>query len=575
MERDVATGGNNVVAMAKVPAVGNTDDATAAAEFEVVPARPMAGSVVPMGAMFGLLALPHVDAIVAIVMSVAMVALVAGIVIAIWLEIRKDVVFLEPIEVPFDLARRGYSPAVAAARLLDEARAIQRHSTGASSRRPLGNITALADLQLPGGKLSVRAIVKFARAMIGRPATSIGGEIIRHTGGYGIRLRLRGMVIDPVGGTREVAATAEDVLRHGALDLLQVVDPVTLSEYFITDGPPGDESESLARRVLQQVIRDGKAPQRARALGQLGVIETNKGDTDAAQRLYAESLAAHRRVASPVVLANYVIGFVLAGRDSDAQSAVEEVEARRPRDASNLAAAALAYTVLGLFDRALAAADAAITLKRRLPVAHHRRGLALLYLHRPAEAAQALQRADALDPENRSIVGSLIVALAQAGRVEEAITRAREALLRTPNSSMANMGLGHAELASGNAEGAIAAFARANELFSTDERCKVGFGNALMVAGRHADALLRYEEGIHENPRWGPAWRGAGEAVLKLGRAGDAIEKLERAAALDAHDPQTVRAWADALDLLGRGDEAATKRQLADEIAQRNASYAR
>ena len=206
---------------------------------------------VPLGAMFGLLSLPHVDAIVSTVLSVALVALVVGIVIAIWREIRKDIVFLEPIEAPLDLVRRGYSPPVTAARLLDEARAIQRHSTGASSRRPLGNITALADMELPGGKLSVRAIVKFARAMVGRPATSIGGEIIRDTRGYGIRLRLRGMAIEPVGGPREPAASVEDVLHQGALDLLQVVDPLTLSQYFTTDGPPGEEGEALARRVLQ------------------------------------------------------------------------------------------------------------------------------------------------------------------------------------------------------------------------------------------------------------------------------------------------------------------------------------
>lgn len=575
MDRDASAGGKRVAAMTTASAVGDSTAATAAGEFGVAPGRPDDGYVLPVGAMFGLLALPHVDAIVSTVMSVALVALVVGIVIAIWREIRKDIVFLEPIEAPLDLMRRGYSPPVAAARLLDEARAIQRHSTGASSRRPLGNITALADLELPGGKLSVRAIVKFARAMVGRPATSIGGEITRDARGYGIRLRLRGMAIEPVGGTREPAASVEDVLHQGALDLLQVVDPLTLSQYFTTDGPPGEEGEALARRVLQQVIRDGNAPERARALGDLGLIESGKGNDDAAARWFAESLRAHHRVASPVVLANYAMGLVLAGRDSEAQSAVEEVEARRPRDASNFAAAALAYTMLGMFDRALDAADAAIAIKRRNPVAHHRRGLALAHLHRPSEAVDALRRADELDPENRSIVGALIIALAQAGRAEEALAKAREAVARTPNSYMANWGLGCAELASGNADGAVSALQRADELWSSDCRCKGTFGNALMAAGRDAEALLRFEESMRLNPRWGPAWRGAGEVMLKLGRAGDAIENLERAAALDVHDPQTVRAWAEALDLLGRSDDAAIKRQLADEIAHRNASYVR
>lgn len=524
--------------------------------------------------MLHLLALPHVDAFIATVLLVSLVALMAGLAIAIWLEIRKDIVFLEPIEVPSDLARRGYSPAVAAARLLDEARSVQRHATGASSRRPLGNITALADLQLPGGKLSVRAIVRFARAMLGRPAISIGGEITRSAQGYGIRLRVRGLAIEPVGGTRSAATSVEDVLHNGALDLLQAVDPFTLFLYFTTDGPQGEHGDTIAQRVLQQVIAEGKAMDRARALGEMGRIESGKGNIEAAMKWYAQSLATHRLVASPVVLANYVTGLVLCGRESEVLSIVQEVQARRPRDAGNLAAVATAYATLGLFDKALVAADAAIAIKHRNPVAQHRRGMALLHLHRPGEAVEALQRADAIDPENRSIVGGLIMALALAGRADEALTKAREAVARTPNSNMANMGLGYAELACGNTAGAIAAFERADELFSSDERCKEGFGNALMAADRPEDALVRYEEGIRENPRWAPAWRGAGEALLKLGRCADALAKLERAAILDAHDPQTFRACADALEALGRSDEAPAKRRLADEVARRNASYA-
>ena len=540
-------------------------DPDAMGPCHVLPNAATGDATIPVGALFGLVSLPNVDAIVATVLSLALFAFIVGIAIAIWREIRKDTVFLEPIEVPADLARRGYSPTVTAAQLLDEARAIQTRTTSLAGRRPLANVAALADLQLPGGRLSVRSLVRLARSILGRPATSIGGEIYRNADGYRIRLRIRGMAIAPIAGPRAAAARIEEVLHAGALDLLQAVDPQTLALHLsIAEHADGD---AHARLLLRQVIRNGTAADRARALGLLANIENRHGVSATSLRLYADSLAAHRRIASPVVLGNYVTHLMQSGHDREALAAVEDVEARRPRDPGNFAAAAYAYNVLGLFERALAAANAAIAIRRRHPLAHQHRGLALVRLRRFAEAIAALERANALDPDSPLTEVALVMALAWSGRTDDALACARESLARTPDHYYPHMGMGYAELARGNGAAALDHFERADRIFSSSEWCKVGYGRALLAAGRHEDALARYEEGIRENPRFGYAWSGAGEALLALGRPEEALAKFERAAALDAHDPGPLHGAAGALDALGRHDEAAAMRLQAEGIS--------
>jgi tetratricopeptide (TPR) repeat protein len=509
--------------------------------------------------------LPDLRTVASIAQSSLVVGFVAGMAIAIWREIRQDVVFIENIEVPADLARRGYSSAVVAARVLDEARAIQRSATSAGSRRALGNVAALADLQLPGGRISVRALVRFARALLGRPAVSIGGEITADDDGFRIRLRVLGMAVEPVGKVHAAVANVDEVLRQGALQLLQAVDPLTVTLHF--GDTSSEEGEARARGVLQNVIRDGNALDRARAFGELGRIEGAKGNSDAAARFYAESIAAHHRITAPVHLGNFVTILMQAGRGEEAEAIVRKVEARRPRDADNFTAAAYAWNVLGFFDAAVAAADAALAINLRHPLAHQYRGMALIRVRRFTEAVEALQRANELDPDQRLAEAMHVVALVRANRAQDALALARRIVERAPDSHNANLGLGFAKLACGDVAGSIATFELAERQFPHDEWCKVEFGNALMAEGRPADALVRYEEAILENPRFSYAWYGAGDALSKLGENEQAITKFEQAARLDPQDSQTLCRWADALDALGRSDEAAAKRDEANTSA--------
>ena len=57
---------------------------------------------------------------------------------------------------------------------------------------------------------------------------------------------------------------------------------------------------------------------------------------------------------------------------------------------------------------------------------------------------------------------------------------------------------------------------------------------------------------------------------MALDRASEAVPKFEQAFEVDASDPDTLHAWADALYLLGRDVDASVKRRAAEALAARN-----
>ncbi len=527
---------------------------------------------VPVGAIFGLLSMPQVDTILSAALGLSLVGVVGALAYAFWREVRNDTVFLEPIEVPHELARRGFSAAVVAARLLDEARALQRGAAGMRPRRVLENIAALADLQLPGGQLSIRAVVRYARSLFGRPASRISGEITEHPEGYTLRLRVGSVVIEPVGGPHPPATVVEQVIHAGAQDLLQAVDPYSLASYYFMGPEGGAAAHPNTLRLLRMAERSGTPEDRAWALGLWGTVLIAEHADEEAVAKYRASLAAHHRIFVSVALGNLVTTLAYKGHEDQAIAEIEAIEARRPVVAENLLAVAQAYTAIGQWDLALSAANRATRLARRNAMTHLARGYALGGLHRHAESIAALHRARELGGAISQIEFALAWQLSLAGQTDEALRVAQEAIARVPNGHHGNLALGFAELAAGNARAAVAAFERADRAFGHYEICKAGWGDALLADGQVEAAIARYEDGIAENAHTAEAWRGWGEALAKLGRHEEALPKFERAAREAPTDPRTPRAWAIALAALGRDDDAQAKRSHADAIERRNAA---
>src|SRR4030095_9620548 len=131
--------------------------------------------------------------------AVVVVALIAVVTLAVWDSLR-DAVVLDSIEVPAALADRGYTSAVATRELADAIRDIQHESEKAELQRRGEEVDlglTLADIQIPGGAISISALVRYVRQALRMPERRVSGEITFDTdalqlGTTRLRLVVRG-----------------------------------------------------------------------------------------------------------------------------------------------------------------------------------------------------------------------------------------------------------------------------------------------------------------------------------------------------------------------------------------------
>src|SRR5438105_3809690 len=143
----------------------------------------------PFPALFSFVSLQHVDTMLSILLTLAAIGIVGGLALAFWRELRNDTIVIAPIAVPRDIADRGYEPQVVAARLLDAYRELHAESGTFFHQRLTQRAAGAADIQLAGGRTSMRGIVRYLRQLFGRPAAEIDGELTRERDGYVLRLR--------------------------------------------------------------------------------------------------------------------------------------------------------------------------------------------------------------------------------------------------------------------------------------------------------------------------------------------------------------------------------------------------
>lgn len=170
----------------------------------------------------------------------------------------------------------------------------------------------------------------------------------------------------------------------------------------------GVATPSGLRQLALLYARGGRAPQ---AVELLRPLVGDRGDADAAD---------------PETLNVLGVALSEAGRQDEAQSALERVFRRDPRNPEahqNLALVALRRED---WPAARNHARQALEINDRLPHAWNYLGVALYNLERPAEGLDAWEQALALDPEDFDLLYNLGIVAAQTGDVG----RARDALER-------------------------------------------------------------------------------------------------------------------------------------------------
>jgi len=302
----------------------------------------------------------------------------------------------------------------------------------------------------------------------------------------------------------------------------------------------------------------------------LASVRFAQGKHDDAIALYRDAQA--RWPASPRIRADLVTALYWSGRVDEANALVPVEAPDRSSSSVALSARANELAQLNRYDEARDHAIAAIRRDETNAAAWMTLSNAEYYLHRYADAlatAQAYLKAHpGLDDADFRYM--VITSLARLERGAEALAMAERMVASHPENPLPILARALGLAATGRHAEAVRDYARAAPQILTMSEPSLRWGQSLLALGRADEALVRMQDATRRDPWWGEGHAGVGRALVALGRPAEALSHFEKARTLDAHDPNALRDWAQALDTLGRGKEAGEKRALADAVAREN-----
>lgn len=387
-------------------------------------------------------------------------------------ELRREVVVIDPIRLPETLQALGYAEEVAALRLWGAVVRISDAARTAKNRVALLPASERVDFQTPGVGVSVQSLIPALRNFLGLKETRIAGEFICETAAceparLSLRLRVfRGdrMEIIPLGpigepsgagqaGPQATEALIRDYFKRAALELLRRLDPFIFASYLYQSDPAA--AEAVAMKLIGP-----EDPERKWALNLLGLIAADAGDYQAAIGWYRRALEADEDDTFTIALVNWGNALRNMGQPDAAIARYRQALAQDPDDA-------LAYNNWGaaLFDQG--DLDGAI---------------------------EKYRRATELDPEYAYAYGNWGAALFEQGNPELAIPKYRQATLLDPGYAVAY----------------------------------VNWGNALFVQDETDEAAERYARALEIDPGLADATFNLALAYRRLERPGEAAAAFER-----------------------------------------------
>ena len=503
----------------------------------------------------------NAGALFSIVVSLTLVVVVLALVVAFVKEVRQDAVYLDPIDVPRELAERGYTPAVVTDRLLDGIRAIQGGANTTKPRLGIDAATAQVDIQAPGGQLSMKSVVRYVHHLLDLPETHLTGEITRDGNELQILLRSREKR-DVRLGTIRSANEVGPLLKLGAEEAVKLVDPYVLAAYlwaaeavesgrprtlatirYILATPPTDD-DAWALNLWGNMLRDEKRyaeaedkfrrayaldPRQSPALSNLVDLLAELHRRDEVLQMLASSSAQQM----PPAQANRIaFNYANFGYLDKALPVFQSVLARQPGDREALFGIATCQWRMQHYAEALATMDG---YAKRFPVASGGgRGFGmyatlLVDAGRVSEAERLSVELSDSAPASLPALGAKAVTLLATRRFPEARDVAASGDEKFPDTPFILEILGRARLATGDPAGAIKAFAAVLEFDPAMPDALVGYAQALAATGRNDEALAKLALSIRDRPDFAPAYAVRGRLLRQAGKVPEGNADIETA----------------------------------------------
>lgn len=317
------------------------------------------------------------------------------------------------------------------------------------------------------------------------------------------------------------------------------------------------EAEKLYRRILQS------DPHNADALHLLGLIAHEAGRDDAAIDLIGRAI--RLRPDAAAFYSNLGLAYQSAGRPAEAIDAFRQALILKPDYAeahNNLGAA---YRSEGRLGEAKGAFREALRLRPDFAEAHSNLGQVLQQRGLVDEALASYRRALELKPNFAEAYFNLASVYAALGQVEEQLANLRTAVNLRPKFAAAQQQLGVLLTAHGRLEEALPHLQAWSSLQPGNPEARVHFertltalgktaapptaiplpskqtgaidcknrADALLRAGRVADAVAAYQEAIALRPDYAVAYNDMGNALQQLGKLDEAIKSYFRALEID------------------------------------------
>jgi len=181
-------------------------------------------------------------------------------------------------------------------------------------------------------------------------------------------------------------------------------------------------------------------------------------------------------------------------------------------------------------------------------------GIALGRLNK--DPLDALATAARLMPEDPAAQLNLGNALARVGRLEDAATCFRRALILQPEFAQAHNNLGELQLEQGRLAEAAVAFRRATGIDPQFADAHRNLGMTLLRLGDYVQALASCRRSVSLSPDSAEAHNGLGNTLARLARPQEAIDSFRRALALNPGFAESHANLGNTLRSLGNLDEA-------------------
>ena len=492
----------------------------------------------------------NVAAVFTILLSIVLIALLAAILYALWRELRRNTIVLDPLEVPRELVDRGYTPAVVTERLLNAIHTIQSVATTQKPRRGHVALAQQADIQIPVGQLSIKSFARYFRQLLEFPDQQVAGEVTRDGETFTLQLRHR------VGSRMTLARsrTANDVgplIGAGAEEVVRLTDPYVLASYYMEQELPGPEFPKTTE-ALQHVIatRPDELPW---ACNLQGLLLLNRHDIEGALVVLRRGFDADPDLQSPVS-EEFITALLRSGRGDEALRIVDSASAR-PLTAAQRTRVGWCNVMLGRYRIAFRHFRRVLATRRRHVYATL--GLAVCYwrLHRYREAVSAFETFFRLRGPGWTGATFYICALLDVGRADDAVRAAEDLYAGHPDESASMASLARIRLHQGRfAEAATLAEAgtRRWSLRALNWYC---WGEALREQRDATGAIAKFRQLLSQEAPWPECLTGWARALLQLGRNDEALAKFAEAEAVDKENARNYLHWGEALRQVGRKSE--------------------